>query len=58
MKHSTLEDTTRRLGETVLIALVVLVATGWVATKGLKYKWMRQVRQIHVYCQTGSPFGA
>jgi len=35
MKHSILEDTTRRLGETVLIALVVLVATGWVATKVL-----------------------
>ena len=35
MKHSILEDTTRRLGETVLIALVVLMATGWVATKVL-----------------------
>ncbi len=35
MKNSTLKSNTKRLGETVLIALVALVGTGWIATQVL-----------------------
>lgn len=31
-KHSTISDSTRRLGETLMIIMVVIILTGWVAS--------------------------